>query len=59
MRLYDVMKKNGTKRILVACCLGVLLAGMSNGCISRKITEDGKYVDEKIIWFWQDGFRSP
>ena len=58
----------------VTYCIILLFCILTSGCVSRTVSEskgsrspDGsnvtnptsKVVEEKIIWFWQDGFRQP
>jgi hypothetical protein len=58
----------------IICCIILLFCIVTSGCVRRTVTEtkgspspDGsrvanptsKVVEEKTIWFWQDGFRQP
>ncbi len=55
--------------MIIASCI------LATGCVHRVVTVEPKYanpktknqyggnhtkyVDDRIIWFWQDGFRNP
>ncbi len=44
-----------------------IVAALSSSCVSRTTTssaplgqgKDGKVVEKKLIWIWQDEFRNP
>ena len=58
----------------ITYCIILSFCILASGCVRRTVTESkvspspnssnvsetpSKVVDEKTIWFWQDGFRQP
>jgi len=53
-----------TKLIL---CLALVSTVLLSGCVRRTVSTDsglgsksqGKVIDDRLIWIWQDEFRQP